>query len=343
MDKLFRIGAPIVVVTAIVVYGFNKWHSRHPTATPFSGGKSSLLSGNDKAMVDKLAPFIHCLNNTDSKLMDAARAYREMVVALKANPNTNDPDAGFDFDMGGGFKPHERDDEFVLSCASELEKISGTSPKVADLDTIGPDYAATLRKLTPLMNQADLYYQQNDYKDDHMARGNQLDAQLSPLLDHLRELSHGMRAGVARENNILRKHELDAIEARDGKNLEWHTMNFMIQSRVTYNKMKELAADGKLDAASMDQAIQPVQAAFDGATAYAAAHASEIQKASNEENEPLWKSIENSASRYLTSLKDLRRELQGNSTAYSINSQMKYVQNCFNSVIETYNVYRQGD
>jgi hypothetical protein len=218
-----------------------------------------------------------------------------------------------------------------LRCASGLEKASAM-PKVADLDTIGADYAATLRKLAPLTSQADLYYEQRDFLDDHMARGTTLDSQLAPLLDHLGQLSYGMRAGVERENRILKQHELDAIEAREGKDLRWHALNFMIQSRATNEKMEELANGGKLDAASMEEAIQPTQTAFDNATSYAAAHPREAS-----ERGPTWSGIDNSASIYLTSLKELRRELQGKLSAHWINSQIDRVERDFNSMIDSYN------
>lgn len=334
MDRVFRIVAPILVVGAMLYYWGHKykWH----VTTPHLGSRgSSLLSGNDKAMADKLAPFIRCINSTDSKLAEATRVYHKMVIALKADPNANEFHSTFDFVMAGGFRQFGRDNEYALNCASGLEKASATSPKVADLDTVGPDYAATLRKLVPLMNQADLYYDQKDYKDDHMARGSELDSQLSPLLDHLRQLSHGMRAGVERENNIVKKHELDAIEARYGKNMRWYTLNFMIQSRAAYDTMEGMAGSGKLDAANLDQSIQPVQAAFDGAQAYAAAHPQE----NDDERQPTWGGIDGSASSYLTSLKDLRRELQNNAAASSINDQIKDVRRDFNSLVDTYNVY----
>lgn len=338
MDRLFRIVAPILVVACIIYYGFRKYHF---TTTPHPGGSSSgsssgssLLSSTDKTMADKLEPFIHCINTSDSKIAAAARAYHKMVAALKADQN----DSGFswnaDFMLAGGFSQFERSTDNQSSCGSKLEQASAMPPKLADLDAIGPDYAATLRKVAPLISQASFYYDQKDYKDDHMARGSQLDSQISPLLDHLRELSNGMRAGVERENNIIKKHELDAIEARYGQNLRWHILNFMIQSRTTFDKMEELADNGKLDAASLEQAMQPVQAAFDGARTYAAAHP---QENSHENLSTTWSSIEGSASRYLAGLKEMRRELQSNASPQALNSQLKYVERDFNSVVESYN------
>jgi len=337
MDRLFRIVAPILVLGAILYYAFHKYGhfaTPHVSSGSSSGsnGGSSLLSSGDKAMADKLAPFIDCINTADSKLAEATQAYRKMVVALKTDLHKYEYPAASDFAMAGRFEKFEQDNGDGLSCASGLEKASAM-PKVADLDAIGPDYAATLRKLAPLARQADFYYNQRDYQDDHMARGTELDSQIAPLLDHLRQLSHGMRAGVERENRILKQHELDATEAREGKGVRWQTLNFMIQSRATYEKMQELANSGKLDAASMEEAIQPTQAAFDSATAYAAAHPREV----SEQRGATWNRIDNSASFYLASLKELRRELQSKLTAYWINTQISRVERDFNSMVDSYN------
>jgi hypothetical protein len=330
MDRVFRIVAPILIVGFILYYVAHK--SKGNLATPHLGSSgSSLLSSNDKAMADKLEPFIDCINTADSKLAAATRTYRTMVVALKTDAHRNEYPSTSDFAMAGRFSQFEHENGDGLRCASGLEKASAM-PKVADLDTIGADYAATLRKLAPLTSQADLYYEQRDFLDDHMARGTTLDSQLAPLLDHLGQLSYGMRAGVERENRILKQNELDAIEAREGKDLRWHALNFMIQSRATNEKMEELANSGKLDAASMEEAIQPTQTAFDNATSYAAAHPREAS-----ERGPTWSGIDNSASIYLTSLKELRRELQGKLSAHWINSQIDRVERDFNSMIDSYN------
>lgn len=331
MDRVFRIVAPILVVGVIVYYVAHKFKGN--LATPHLGSSgSSLLSSNDKAMADKLEPFIHCINTAASKLAAVTRTYRTMVVALKADPNKNEFPSTSDFAMAGRFRQFEQENGDGLRCASGLEKASAM-PKVADLDAIGADYAATLRKLAPLTSQADIYYEQKDFKDDHMARGTVLDSQIAPVLDHLGQLSYGMRAGVERENSILKQHELAAIEAREGKDLRWHTLNFMIQSRATYEKMEELANSGKLDAASMDEAIQPTQTAFDSATTYTAAHPREA----SDQRGPTWRRIDNTASIYLTSLKELRRELQGKLSAHWINSQIDRVERDFNSMIDSYN------
>lgn len=341
MDRLFRIVAPILVVACIIYYGLHKYKWQHVTTPHLNGGGggsggSSLLSGNDQAMADKLAPFIHCINTTDSKLADVAQGYHKMVVALKADPNAGQFDSTLDYEMAGGFSQFERNDEYEVNCGNGVEKASAMSPKVADLDAIGPDYAATWRKLVPNLKQVELYYDQKDYKDDHMARGSELDSQISPILDHLRQLSNGMRAGVERENNIIKKHELDAIAARDGKNLRWQTLNFMMESRATYEKMEELANSGKLDATNMDEAIQPVQTAFDAAQAYAAAHTQE----SREEPQPAWRGISSSASSYLANLKDLRRGLQNKATIRSLSHEIEDVEHSFNSMVDSYNLYR---
>lgn len=339
MDRVFRVVASILVVGVILYYAAHKYKGNlttpHPDGSSSSGSSgSSLLSSTDKTMADKLEPFIHCINTSDSKIAAAARAYHKMVAALKADPN----DSGFgwnaDFVIAGGFSQFERSTDNQSSCGSKLEQASAMPPKLADLDAIGPDYAATLRKVAPLISQASFYYDQKDYKDDHMARGSQLDSQISPLLDHLRQLSNGMRAGVERENNIIKRHELDATEARYGQNLRWHILNFMIQSRTTFDKMEELADNGKLDAASLEQAMQPVQAAFEAARTYAAAHP---QENTHENLSTTWSSIEGSASRYLAGLKELRRELQSNAPPQALNSQLKYVESDFNSVVESYN------
>ena len=328
----------IVIIAALA--GVAIWQSG-----AFKGGTPSspkvaqqqpLLSADDEALTAKLQPFIECINRVDSPLRGKAAEYREFLQQYRerqADPEGTRLNRTPSF---GGFKlkPFETDNEFSKDCIKAIASGIAMKPVDAALDQPGQSYATALEKLLPLMNAATAYYRQEDYKDDKLKKGKELDAQLSPLLDQLFAASSQIRQTVHAYNDGLHERELAAMEKQGGKTYEWHTLNVMFQTRRAVEMIGNAADSGTLKEV-VQQAEQKVQMAMDDATAHAQAHPNEKTPRGNK---PLWFDIDGNASAFLKSIKDLRRAISDKETDSNITDRLNQVNDDFNSLVRTYNM-----
>lgn len=292
---------------------------------------------DDDALQAKLGLFVECLNNFDSPLMATYRDYRQTVGILDADGGSNET---LDF-HGFGIGPTGGYSSQAEKCLANLDASLTRSPKIDDLDRVAADYAATLRRLISLTPPVDSYYAQGDYKDDHFTRGKALDGTIAPLLKQFAMLSDKMRSVLQRETSGLRRRQLAEIETREGRKMLWHTRNFMIEARICIDAIDDLVQRGDLDAEAADRVVAPLQAAFDGASAYAAAHPEEL-KAKEPGAVIAWTLVEPQAALFLRELKDLRRDLADTVLSEEkqvrrVNRDLHNVNVDFNNVISAYN------
>ena len=294
-------------------------------------------AGDDRALQTKLGLFIECINHFDSPLRAAYRAYRQTVGILSADPDSKEilDFHGFGIGPTGGYTAQAE------KCLANLDASLARPPKIGDLDQTAADYAAMLRRLIPLTPAVDAYYAQAAYRDDRFVRGRTLDETIAPVLNRFALLSDTLRDMLQRETTALRRRQLAEIEAREGRKILWQTRNFMIEARVCIDAFDELVERRDLSAETLDRIVAPLQAAFDGASAYAAAHPDEL-KAKEPGTVIAWTLVEPQGALFLRELKDLRRDLADTTLADDklarrVNRGLQSIGVDYNNVIAAYN------
>ena len=289
----------------------------------------------------KLRPIIKCLNGPLNHYEEFAPAFhsRERIVAKDAN-GYREAGTSPTFEVSTQDKGEE-----TTECAAELEKGASLPPSVTDLDALAKETASALRAMIGPGTQFDAYLKQSKYLDDHYARGRELDAEVSPLLTKTLALTRDLRKAVSRQNGVIRQHELDAIERSEGRNLHWHTQQTLIAARATNEQISEANHQGKLDAASVQAAIQPFQAAMESTQDYLAQHPQQDQAASGRDK-PVWFQVDNMLALELKDAKELREMLASPDQDAAENptlqhdrvlSQVGTTNDAFNAVIRSYN------
>lgn len=123
---------------------------------------------------------------------------------------------------------------------SEIEKARqtvGKPPATPELDDTVTRYIEAYEKLAPLLTRASAYYERQDYRDDRMAEGKTLHAQLVPAAEaFLKE-----REAIERQMRVfsadISQRELAAIEQREGRSARWHVRDVMIEARRILDRM----------------------------------------------------------------------------------------------------------
>jgi|GEM_PF-2080073 len=317
---------PIFIALAAIlfVFAYNMGQSLFGgagTSAPVAA-RPAWFSNEDQQLSTKLQAYISCTNRVDSALRPIYSTYREdfadhlAEVAGSARNSRASMDRGAArallkrrFDMGG-FKVAlaETNNEMVRECIDALRKAVAQSPADGDLNRTGTIYADTLEKLIPPMNAVSVYYEQGDYKDDHMAKGKTLDAEMAPLFDVLFKASSEMREQIRTRNAMLDEHKLAGMEKAGGRNFDWHLQNMMMQSRRTVDAIMAALNSDVPPLSAVQTAEGALQTAYDEAKAYSDAHHDTKDRLGNE---PVLLRLYYLLDPLLKDVKDARRDLAG--------------------------------
>ncbi|MGV3633228.1 MAG: YiiG family protein, partial [Pseudorhodoplanes sp.] len=141
-------------------------------------------------------------------------------------------------------------------CRKSVEKANELEPRDAELEAAASAYADAVGKLEPLLKEADDYYQQEDYKDDKMAKGRALHPRLVAAWDAFATADTALRKGVESINDKRAAERLAAIEQSEGKKARYHVEATMIAAKRVLRSME---AD-KPDVATMTKAVNEYEA-----------------------------------------------------------------------------------
>lgn len=309
------------------------------------GCRQSGTSGRDEKVRAKIRPVVECSNRVLEHFTEIAPIYREDVRRL-SNPLDElapfrNPDGSF-FYIG----LDEHGVNYLTACANGLDAASKLSPNMEDLDAPARDTAAALRSLIEPGKQMDEYFAQHRYRDDQFAEGRQLDATITPLLNRIVAGARQLADSVQREERTVRQHGLEAINAQEGHSLRWHTQQTVMAARAMNEKLDDLYLHGRLDPASAQTAIQPLQSAFDDTEAYLEAHPEEAK--SNSGPAATWSQMEHSVAIELSDTKELRELLStsqepAGEQRRQIQHVLQNVRSSFNEIVNMYNTAVQTE
>ena len=319
-----------------------------PSSSGTTSGDLSKLSSGDKALEQKIDPVITCLNRALTHFDELAPAYRQRMKDI-TNPSTAQSAGSVvspTYTIFVTFKvePYEQNGEFSTECAKGLNQAAAQSPSDPGIDAPAKDAAQALVALIAPGAQMDAYLDQKAYLDDNAARGRQLDETISPLLTRIVADSHQLRASVVRTKATLVQHELDAIEKKDGRNLDWHTRQTMQAASVANEQVQDQASSGQLSAASVGAAMQPLQAAVDDTQSFLAKNPA-IGKGGPNQVQPVWFSLTGSFSSQLGQMRELRSSITDPTTSGAtrrsiVNGHLQAVNMSYNGAVQSYNTIR---
>ncbi|HEX4336174.1 MAG TPA: DUF3829 domain-containing protein [Polyangiaceae bacterium] len=233
-------------------------------AVPSAAAPSAMEA--DSALAEKLSCFIQCFNRLSISVRDAEHRYYGWV----------------DEKTGPTGKEKSVDGVSVLSpdfSMEKLDKAKSLPPALPDIDAAAEAYRAAANKLNPLVEAANKYYQQNDYKDDKFARGKAMHAPLVAAFAEFDAADKALSDKVTVMNDALGQRRLAAL-AKDPK----RKIQYLVeQSLADAKKLLPVAAVKKLDdvdEAKLGAAVTTFETSESNLESYASANKAEADKAS---------------------------------------------------------------
>ncbi|WP_081925103.1 YiiG family protein [Bosea sp. UNC402CLCol] len=119
----------------------------------------------------------------------------------------------------------------------KAEEAAARAPKLPEIDATVLSYIKAYQELAPLITRAERYYDRKDYRDDNLAEGQKLHAQMVPAAKTFLELRARLDAGMRVYKTALDAQELAALESREGKSARWQVRNVMVNARAVIDLM----------------------------------------------------------------------------------------------------------
>jgi hypothetical protein len=193
---------------------------------------------------EKLNAYVGCINRLSERAYDSRARYFSWV-------GKNGP-TGRERIIYGLYTIYDTSD-----CRKNVNKANELDPRDGALEAAASAYADAVEKLEPLLQEADDYYSQQDYKDDKMAKGRALHPRLIAAWDAFASADKALRGGVEAINDRRAVEKLAEIERLEGRKARYHVEALMIQAKRVLRAQKA----EKPDLAEITQAVSDYESA----------------------------------------------------------------------------------
>ena len=201
-------------------------------------------STSSPTLTEKLNAYVGCINRLSERSFDSRKRYFSWV-------GKNGP-TGRERIIYGTYTIYDTSD-----CRKNVEKANALEPRDAELEAAATAYVEAVTKLEPLLKEADDYYQQEDYKDDKMAKGKRAASRASsPRGTPSPPPTRRCAPSVEAINDRRALQRLAQIEEKEGRKARYHVEAMMIQAKRV---MRADDAD-KPDIAAITKAITDYEA-----------------------------------------------------------------------------------
>lgn len=184
-------------------------------------------------LTEKINAYVGCINRLSERSYDSRRRYFEWV-------GKNGP-TGKERIIYGTYTIYD-----TSACRKAVEKANTLEPRDASLEAAASAYADAVGKLEPLLKEADDYYEQENYKDDGMAKGKAMHPRLIAAWDAFAAADTALRNGVEAINDRRAAEQLAELEQKEGRKAAYYVQALMIHAksvlRVETSRTPDVAA-----------------------------------------------------------------------------------------------------
>lgn len=239
-------------------------------------------SAEGAGLTQKINAYVACINRLSERSHQSRERYFSWVG--KKGPTGKEPI------IYGTYTIYETAD-----CTKGVEKANALEPRDVAIESAASEYAAAVGALEPLLKETDDYYQQQDYKDDKMAKGKALHPRLVAAWDRFALADQRLRAGIDDIQDKRAAERLVEIEATEGRKARYHVEALMIRAK----RVLRVESAEKPDIAKITEALGEFEAIVKATEEFAEAKGSGVGS-----------SFVGSAKSYLVTAKHLMRRIR---------------------------------
>lgn len=214
-------------------------------------------------VASKLEAYIECYNSVDTRAHDSIRRYASWIKDMKVGPTGKERLV---------YGLYTLSDSSVASCQKDVTAAAALTPAVANLDDAARAYVAALMPLNEKINEADKYYERQNYKDDKFAQGKAMHAPLAQAMKDFDAASSAFSKALDVENDKQLAAQLQRVEQAEGRKWQYWRMATMAEAK----RLVQILSDDTFNVEEATTKMAAFEKAADELAAYAKAHEDEI-------------------------------------------------------------------
>lgn len=203
----------------------------------------------------KLNTYIACFNATQTRAHQAWERYTSWVKDIDAGPTGTEKVV---------YGVYTVSDDAVAQCGKPVLETAAGKPALPQLDTAAQAYSVTLTAWAKSLADADKYYAREDYKDDGMAQGKAMHADLAQHYKAYGQATTALSAALDVENDKRQLAQLQEVEKAQGRKFDYWHMSTML----TAKQLVTLVSEEHFDAEAAATKLKAYEAASSGLLAY---------------------------------------------------------------------------
>lgn len=169
-------------------------------------------------LTQKINAYVGCINRLSERSYQSHQRYFSWVG--KKGPT------GKERIIYGTYTIYDTSD-----CKKNVEAANALEPREPELEAAASVYVEAVVALEPLLKQANDYYDQQDYKDDRMAKGKALHPKLVAAWKAFASADVKLRAAIDVINDKQAIERLAGIESTEGRKARYHVESLMIRAK----------------------------------------------------------------------------------------------------------------
>lgn len=214
------------------------------------------MAEENPSFTEKMNAYVGCINRLSERSYDSRNRYFEWVDAKKGP-------TGRERIIYGTYTIYDTSD-----CKAAVEKANGLEPRDAALEAAASSYVEAVVALEPLLKEADDYYEQENYKDDKMAKGKALHPRLVAAWGAFAGADQKLRAGIDEIQDKHAAEKLGEIERTEGRKERYYIQALMIGAK----RLSKAQTAEKADLAKITEALTVYEGLVKATEGYAEAN-----------------------------------------------------------------------
>lgn len=293
------------------------------------------LDSPQTATASALAPIVDCANRVDR---ETRLNYVLLTHPEAAQPQASPPrDRWTHEEFGDTREPQARwiqKDVCAPTITAKLERQAPDSPLIG----LAQQYVVNLKKVSaigavfsPALTTGENSPQQRLFGD---VMQNRLKEELASRGAGYLSASAELREALAQEDQRLRPAQLTLLQARVGRDLHWHLLNYMIAARQAVNQIDQGVKAASLTPKDLAALTAAVQRAYENSAAFVDQLPN---KQRDDETVHLWYSIRTPADAYLNALQGLLQDWLDHAPPQQLSDDYYLVTRRYDALLSYYN------
>ena len=298
-----------------------------PPARPPAPAAAPQAESTDSS--EKLHAYITCYNSLDSSAHRTLSRYASWVKNMETGPT------GKEMVVYGLYSI---DTDGIARCQKTITAAAAEKPALAALDAAASDWIAALHTLNGTVSDAYTYYDRENYKDDHFAKGKALHPALVSQGKAFRQASERFSDELEAENDKRLAAQLAEVERTEGRKITYWHMSLM----ATAKQLVRILDEENFSVEEAAKRLAAYESTTDEAMKYGTANKSELPTS--------WFTLEHAAEDYRKAAKQRLRRVRDKvpynegekmmlkpGSAWMVEGSTEQLTKAYNELIETSN------